>query len=134
MSLLNDSNPFILIVDDNPTNLDILIEILQYDYRLSVAKSGKKALEFIQKNPPRLLLLDIMMPEMDGFEVCRNIKSSSTTRHIPVIFISSTSDPASITKLFEVGGADYLTKPFIPLEVKTRVQNQLELDGFRRGE
>ena len=132
MSSLEETQPFILIVDDNPTNLDVLIEILQHDYRLSVAKSGVKALGFIQKHTPQLLLLDIVMPEMDGFEVCRKLKSNPETSDIPIIFISSTNDPANITKGFEIGGADYLTKPFIPLEVKTRIKNQLELSKYRK--
>jgi PleD family two-component response regulator len=132
MNPSEDNKPFILIVDDNPTNLDVLIEILHQEYRLSVAKSGQKALEFVQKHIPDLILLDIVMPEMDGFEVCQALKSSDITKAIPVIIISSVSDADSITKIFKMGGEDYLSKPFIPIEVKTRIKNQLDLREFRK--
>ncbi len=131
MSQYKENRSFILIVDDNPTNLDILIEILQAKYQLSVAKSGKKALEFVKRNPPELILLDIVMPEMDGFEVCRKLKQSDDTKEIPVIFITGHSDPESIVLGFESGGADYLNKPFIPIEVKARIDDQIELRRFR---
>ncbi len=127
-----NQKPFVLIVDDNPTNLDVLIEILQNDYRLSVAKTGKKALDFINKNKPDLILLDVVMPEMDGFELCQTLKNETDTRSIPVIFISSVNDPISISKGYTIGGSDYLSKPFIPLEVKSRIRDQLELQSFRQ--
>ncbi|MBU2512568.1 response regulator [bacterium] len=127
MTLSGENKPFILIVDDNPTNLDVLIEILQSEYQLSVAKSGKKALEFVKRNPPELILLDIVMPEMDGFDVCRILKQSDTSKEIPIIFITAHSDRENIVRGFELGGADYLNKPFIPMEVKIRIKNQIAL-------
>lgn len=127
MSPPDNNKPLILIVDDNPTNLDVLIELLQEDYQLSVAKSGQKALAFVQRFKPCLILLDIVMPEMDGFEVCRMLKSSPETRDIPIIFISSATNYQTITTGFEIGGADYLNKPFIPLEVRKRIHDQLIL-------
>ncbi len=132
MNQPQEQKPFILIIDDNPTNLDVLIEILQNDYRLSVAKTGKKALEFIKNNTPDLILLDVVMPEMDGFEVCQILKSRPDTRSIPVIFISSVNDAENVSKGYAIGGSDYLSKPFVPVEVRTRIKDQLDLFKFRQ--
>lgn len=126
-----EKKPFILIVDDNPTNLDVLIEILQGSYRLSVAKSGKKALEFIQRNQPELILLDIDMPEMNGFDVCRILKKNNATKMIPIVFITGYKDAKNITEAFQVGGVDYLNKPFILQEVETKIANHIALYRYR---
>ncbi|SPF51534.1 hypothetical protein SBF1_5130002 [Candidatus Desulfosporosinus infrequens] len=118
----------ILIVDDTPVNLELLSGLLKDYYQVSVANSGKRALTIINGDkPPELILLDIMMPDMDGFMVCGQIKSSAKTKDIPVIFISALSDVGSIVKSFTVGGVDYITKPFHFAEVHARVKTHLEL-------
>lgn len=127
----DENRAFILVVDDNPTNLDVLVETLQVEYQLSVAKSGKKALEFVQKYRPHLILLDIMMPEMDGFQVCEILKSREITRSIPIIFITALQKTENITKAFEMGAVDYITKPFNPTEVNARIKNHIKLIEYR---
>ena len=124
---MNDTKPLILIVDDTLTNIDLLSDVLKEDYRLGIAMNGIKAVEFIDKNQPDLILLDIMMPEMDGFEVCRRLKNDHATRDIPVIFITAMADKTHVAKGFELGGVDYITKPFHALEVKARVKTHLLL-------
>ncbi len=124
-----EDKTLILLVDDNPTNLDILIEILQEDYRLGVVKSGEKALEFVSRTRPDLILLDIFMPGMNGFDVCRALKSSDATRSIPVIFISATDTPEDIARGAEVGGVDFLPKPFLAEEIKERIEKHLTAKG-----
>ncbi len=119
--------PLILVVDDTLTNIDLLTDVLMDDYRLGIAMNGQKALAFVDRNPPDLILLDIMMPEMDGYEVCRCLKKNRKTRDIPVIFITAMSDTAHVAKGFDVGGVDYVTKPFHSLEVKARVKTHLIL-------
>lgn len=116
----------ILIVDDMPDNLRVLSTILtQEGYHVRRAVSGKLALMAIQKNPPDIVLLDILMPEMDGYEVCQQLKSSPLTSEIPVIFISALEDVIVKVRAFEVGGADYITKPFHVQEVIARLESQL---------
>lgn len=116
----------ILIVDDTPSNIDVLKELLS-DYKRSFALDGKKALERIRSNPPDLVLLDVMMPEMDGFEVCKRLKADDSTRDIPIIFITALDDPDSEVKGLELGAVDYISKPFQPAIVKSRVQTHLTL-------
>jgi len=123
--------PLILIVDDNPTNIDLLVNNLKTDYRLGIAKSGPKTLEYAAKYLPDLILLDIMMPDMNGFEVCRRLKEKSATRHIPVIFITALIETGHKTRGFEVGAVDYITKPFHAGEVKARVRTHLALNKMR---
>ena len=122
----------ILIVDDTPENLDILVGILKEDYRLKVATDGQSALELAAETPPDLILLDIMMPEMDGFEVCRRLKAEPRLGDVPVIFVSALGDLGSKVRAFTGGGVDYVTKPFQPDEVKARVVTHLELQRQRR--
>ncbi len=117
----------VLIVDDDSINVDILLEALQDDYRLGIAKNGIKALEYIEKIKPDLVLLDIMMPELNGYEVCEKIKSSPKTEDIVIIFLTALQDTANKTKGFELGAVDYITKPFNTVEVKARVQTHLSL-------
>ncbi|MEA3280349.1 MAG: adenylate/guanylate cyclase domain-containing protein [Thermodesulfobacteriota bacterium] len=117
----------ILVVDDNRTNIKILIETLKDDYYISFAKSGQKALEIIRLDQPDLILLDIMMPEMDGYQVCRILKSDKKTGNIPVIFITARKEDEDETKGFEVGAVDYITKPFSTAIVKARVKTHLSL-------
>ena len=122
----------ILIVDDTPGNLDLLGGLLKEKYKIKVANSGEKALEIISSDiPPNLILLDIIMPGMDGYTVCGKLKGSIELREIPVIFVSAGSDIESIVKGFQVGGADYITKPFYAEEVLARINTQMELQRAR---
>lgn len=117
----------VLIVDDTEVNVDILVEALGDDYEISVAMDGESALENIEMEVPDIILLDIMMPGMDGYEVCRHIKENKATAEIPIIFLTAMTDINSKTKGFELGAVDYVTKPFEILEVKARVFTHLSL-------
>ncbi|HSO59823.1 MAG TPA: response regulator [Desulfobacterales bacterium] len=122
----------ILLVDDNTANLQVLRENLDgLGYKLLIAKSGKSALEIVRKACPDLLLLDIMMPEMDGYEVCRRLKGAEETRHIPVIFLTAMADAEDEAKGLALGAVDYITKPINPDLVRARVRNHLELKRHR---
>ena len=128
MKDLSDSR--ILIVDDARVNVDVLVEALRAEYKLSVALNGTTALQTIEKSPPDLVLLDIMMPGIDGYEVCRQLRAQEATRELPVMFLSSLEDVTNKTRGFEVGGNDYLTKPFDVLEVKARVRSLLKAKAY----
>tara|TARA_R110001599_G_scaffold107938_3_gene270836 strand:- start:5434 stop:6489 length:1056 start_codon:yes stop_codon:yes gene_type:complete len=117
----------VLVVDDTPENLDILSEVLRDTYQVKVATRGRRALEIVRKTPPDLILLDIMMPEMDGFEVCRALKEDYTTRHIPIIFATASIDPKDELRGLEMGAVDYITKPVSPPVVLARVRTHLAL-------
>jgi CheY-like chemotaxis protein len=118
----------ILIVDDVPQNVQLIGTILmQKGYRVSVARNGLKAIEIVKKTIPDLILLDIMMPEMDGFETCAHLKSLEQTRDIPIIFLTAKTDMEFIVKGFELGAVDYITKPFNPSEMLARVRTHLDL-------
>lgn len=120
----------VLIVDDSPENLRILGEILK-DYQRSVALNGKKAIELAQSAvKPDIILLDVVMPEMDGFEVCRRLKEEESTKDIPLIFITSLSDAQSMVKGFKLGAADYITKPFQSEEICIRVETHLKVKKY----
>ncbi len=121
----------ILIVDDVPENVDVLVGLLS-DYQRIVALNGEKALEKARAEPqPDLILLDVMMPGMDGFEVCRQLKSEKKTRSIPVIFVTALGEVTDETKGFELGAVDYLTKPIRPPVVLARVKTHLQLEQAR---
>lgn len=122
----HDTPPAILVVDDTPQNLDLLTEMLE-PYRVFVALDGPTALELAAAEPFDLVLLDIMMPDMDGYDVCRRLKSDACTRDIPVIFLTALNDLLGLEKAFAVGGVDYVTKPFRPAELLARVKTHLEL-------
>ena len=122
----------VLVVDDAETNIDILVDALGNDYEISVAMDGKGALELVKESPPDLILLDIMMPGMDGYEVCRLLKEDPYTEDISVIFLTAIEDVLSKTKCFELGAVDYITKPFENLEVKARVRTHLSLALAKR--
>ncbi|ERT03956.1 response regulator [Lyngbya aestuarii BL J] len=124
-----ESSEYILLVDDELNNLAVLSALLtQQGYTVRRVLNGQKALNLVRSNePPALVLLDIMMPEMDGYQVCQKMKSDEKNREIAVIFLSALDDVNNKVKGFEVGGADYITKPFESLEVITRVQHQLGL-------
>ena len=122
-----DSRPKLLLVDDEPTNLQVLRHILQDSYRLLFARDGAKALELAEREQPELILLDVMMPGMTGYEVCAALKRSPSTQAIPVIFVTALNDTEDETRGFEVGAVDYLTKPVSPPIVRARVRNHLSL-------
>jgi class 3 adenylate cyclase/CheY-like chemotaxis protein len=118
----------ILIVDDNLNNLTLLKRILSRSgYKVQLATSGQLAIDSVELTQPDLILLDIMMPDMDGYEVCTRLKANDRTRGIPIIFLSALVEVADKVKAFNVGGVDYITKPFEPVEVVARVENQLRL-------
>jgi len=117
----------ILIVDDTETNIDILLELLGEEYDLLVALDGESALNIVQDEKINLILLDIMMPIMDGYSVCSILKSKESLKDIPVIFITAKTDEDSIEKAYDVGGIDYVTKPFKPRELLARIKTQLKL-------
>ncbi len=128
-----EQQPFILIVDDVQGNLQILGNILSSKgHRSTPATSGMHALKIIEKKLPDLILLDIMMPEMDGFELCRQLKNRDDTKDIPVIFISALTDTSDKVKAFETGGVDYIAKPFQEEEVLARVQTHLNLRNLQK--
>jgi sigma-B regulation protein RsbU (phosphoserine phosphatase) len=120
----------VLIVDDVKANVDVLVQALGDEYKLSVALNGESALRSAEKNPPDLVLLDIMMPGMDGYEVCRRLRASPRTRDVPIMFLSALEDVVNKARGFEVGGNDYLTKPFEVLEVKARVHSLLRAKAY----
>ncbi|WP_224983247.1 hybrid sensor histidine kinase/response regulator [Geomonas agri] len=121
----------VMIVDDTPANIEILSESLGDDYELFFATSGLDALELIRADKPDLILLDIMMPGMDGFELCRILKGDPSTRDIPIIFVTAMIEEEQEIKGLELGAIDYLTKPISPHIVRARVKNHLELKRYR---
>ena len=123
----------ILLVDDNPTNLEVLYKTLEgKDYRLLVAKDGAAALDIIRNVHPTLVLLDVMMPEMDGFEVCKIIKADPDTADVAVVFLSALGDIESKVKGFQAGGVDYVSKPFQADEVVMRVATHVKVKRLER--
>ncbi len=120
----------VLLVDDAKANLDILVEGLKSDHKLSLALNGEMALEIAGRTPPDLVLLDIVMPGMDGYEVCRRLREKPETAEVPIMFLSSLEEVQNKTKGFEVGANDYLTKPFEMLEVKARVRSLLKAKAY----
>ncbi|MEK1905911.1 MAG: HD domain-containing phosphohydrolase [Pseudomonas sp.] len=122
-----DTRPKLLLVDDEPTNLQVLRQILQDDYRLFFAKDGDKALELAARERPDLILLDVMMPGMTGYEVCTRLKQAADTLAIPVIFVTALADVDDEARGFEVGAVDYITKPVSPPIVRARVRTHLSL-------
>jgi putative two-component system response regulator len=126
-----DRQKTIMIVDDTEMNIVILVESLQEDYDLIVAINGLEAIEILEEQKPDLILLDIMMPEMNGYEVLRDLKMKPDLENIPVILLSAIIDSDSKTKGFFLGAVDYITKPFEIVEVKARVKTQLRLEEVR---
>ena len=123
----------LLIVDDTPNNIKVLVPIFlgSGEYKINVANNGTQALEMVDKVKPDLILLDIMMPDIDGYEVCRRLKSKNETKDIPVIFLSAKSQTEDLAKGFELGASDYVTKPFNSVELLARVKTHLELKRSR---
>ncbi len=122
----------ILVVDDTPDNLMLISTLLKKFYKVKVANSGEKALKIVESEfPPDLILLDIMMPEMDGYEVCQRLKANDKTKDIPVIFLTSKSDANHETKGFELGAVDYITKPITLQVVLARVKTHLDMEKMQ---
>ena len=122
----------ILVVDDTPDNLRLLSAMLSTrGYEVRKALNGKMALNACQINLPDLILLDINMPDMNGYELCQKLKADQTTSGIPVIFISALDDVLDKVKAFDVGGSDYITKPFYTAEVISRIENQINLRSLQ---
>jgi len=120
----------VLLVDDAKPNLDILVEGLKADHKLSLALNGEMALQIAARTPPDLVLLDIVMPGLDGYEVCRRLRQMPETAEVPIMFLSSLEEVQNKTRGFEAGANDYLTKPFEMLEVKARVRSLLKAKAY----
>ncbi|WP_371376122.1 sensor histidine kinase [Sporomusa aerivorans] len=131
--LQNQYEATILIVDDTPANLEVLATMLKArGYQIRIAPSGRLALQFVARTQPDLILLDISMPDMDGYEVCRRLKEHETWRSIPVIFISALNNTQGKLRSFAAGGVDYITKPFHCAEVEARVETHIKLNLYQR--
>ncbi len=123
----------ILIVDDMPKNIQIAMNMLKDEgYHMFYAKNANMALKLIKEQNFDLILMDIMMPELDGFEACKILKADKTISHIPIIFLSGRDSSDDIQKAYEVGGVDYIIKPFIDIELKTKVAIHSELSRLRK--
>jgi len=132
MKAVGSPKTSILIVDDVPRNIQVLVNILrEKDYKISVAPGGKKALEMVDIFLPDLILLDIVMPQPDGFQVCKKLKASHKTKDIPIIFLSAKTETEDIVKAFELGAVDYVTKPFKKAELLARINTHLALRKAR---
>jgi two-component system sensor histidine kinase/response regulator len=124
----NSSRPSLLLVDDTPANIEILVNLLKEDYDLTVATRGAQALQICAKaRHLDLVLLDVMMPEMDGYEVCRALKSDPATRELPVVFLTTKNDVQDVVHGFGLGANDYVSKPFHPSELRARVRTHTTL-------
>ena len=126
----NLSDCRVLLVDDAKANLDILVEALKSDHKLSLAMNGEMALQIAARTPLDLVLLDIVMPGLDGYEVCRRLRQMPETAEVPIMFLSSLEEVQNKTRGFEAGANDYLTKPFEMLEVKARVRSLLKAKAY----
>jgi len=130
---MGEQNQKILVVDDERFNINVLVDLLKPSYKMMAAKSGQQALKAAHSaNPPDLILLDIMMPEMDGYEACRQLKADKETANIPIIFLSAKTQTEDKIKGLDLGGADYVTKPFDSGEVLARVRAQLKIARLTR--
>lgn len=123
--------PLVLLVDDMPDNLQLLAQILSDDYDLAFATDGQQAIALTLESQPDLILLDVMMPGMDGYETCCRLKKNTAVRAIPVIFLTARTEPDDVVKGFDVGGADYIVKPFRAMELRARVRTHIELGRLR---
>ncbi len=127
------ANATVLIVDDISSNIDVLSKALKHEYKVKAALRGKDALKIcLSDSPPDIVLLDVMMPEMDGYEVCETLKSNVLTTNIPIIFVTALGEVSDEQKGLDMGAVDYITKPISPAVVRTRVKNHLALYDQRR--
>lgn len=132
--MIHSEKQLVLIVDDVKDNILILAHILQSDYQVIFATNGKTALTIAENQQPHIILLDVMMPDMDGYEVCGHLKANEKTRHIPVIFVTAKDDVDDELRGLEFGAVDYITKPLQPKIVKLRVGVHLDVDKHKRNE
>lgn len=133
MSLGSDKKGIILVVDDNPDNLELLFFFLSdSDFTVLVATNGKKALQMVEESQPDLILLDVMMPGIDGFELCRLLKANESSKDIPVIFMTALSETEDKVKGFNVGAVDYITKPVQEEVLKARITTHLTIRNLNR--
>lgn len=131
MTSMDSVRPTVLIVDDTPVNLTLLAGLLKGHYRIKVASNGTKALELATASPPDLVLLDVMMPEMDGYEVCRRLQATETTRRVPVIFLTAKDSTEDEELGFSVGAVDFIHKPISPPIVLARVKTHLGIKAWQ---
>ena len=131
MSLLENKKATILVVDDDKSNIDLILNILPH-YDLITCLDGKTALKMVQQEDIDLILLDVVMPEMDGYEVCSILKVNPDFSNIPVMFLSAKDSIENINKGFNLGAVDYVTKPFNPTELKSRIKTHLQLQNFQK--
>ena len=119
-------NKSILLVDDQPDNLKMLMNLLKGTYKVKVANNGEKALQIVQKSPDlNIILLDVVMPGMDGYEVCRRLKSNDSTKNIPIIFVTSNTEESEKQKGIDAGCADYMSKPINPTELYAIIEKYM---------
>lgn len=122
----------ILIVDDVPTNIQLLAQLLKDDYVVKVATSGERCMELaMREHQPDLILLDVVMPDMDGYEVCKSLREMETTRNIPIVFLTGKVEPKDEEYGFQLGAVDYITRPFLPAIVEARIRTQITLKQQR---
>ncbi len=124
--------PLVLVVDDVPTNIDVLVGILREDHELMAATTGQRALDLARQRAPDLILLDVMLPDLDGLEVCRRLKRDALTAHVPVVFVTARDEVVDEERGFAAGAVDYLTKPVNPAIVRARVRTHLALHDQER--
>ena len=128
---LNDTKATVLIVDDVPANIQLLAQLLKSDYAIKVATNGKRCLELAAATPPDLILLDVIMPDMDGYEVCKRLQSNAQTSHVPIIFLTGKDQAEDEEKGFELGAVDYIKRPFIPAIIEARVRSHITIKQQR---
>lgn len=121
------AKPRLLVVDDQPINIQVMHQIFAGEYQVFMATNGPQAIQLCKANPPDLVLLDVVMPQMDGYEVCRQLKTDPSTRDIPVIFVTANTETDQETLGLEVGAVDFITKPVVPAVVKARVRTHVTL-------
>lgn len=131
MTAQTSARPTVLVVDDTPANLSLVSNLLKGDYRVKLANNGAKALELAAASPPDLILLDIMMPEMDGYEVCRRLKAAQATRLVPVVFLTAKTEIEDEERGFAVGAVDFIHKPISPPILVARVRAQLAVKSWQ---
>lgn len=124
-------NPTLLVADDTPTNLELVASVLGEDFELLIATNGQEALDIALAERPHLILMDVMMPVLDGFEACRRIKADPRTQDIPILFLTALADTEALLRGFAAGGVDYVAKPFHPEELRARVATHVALKHAR---
>lgn len=129
--LEHDDKPTLLVVDDSTDNIHHLYGLLSESYRVIAQRSGQGALSYLSKESVDLILLDIRMPDMDGYEACRRIKATASLAEIPIIFVTNLDDPADETKGLELGASDFISRPVVPAVLSARIRTQIELRQSR---